>query len=296
MTESGFLKNTILYFDILSPPPQLRVNTKTSYETIFGGLISILIILVTITANFYFGSQLINKNEPVAVISAKDYEDMDFGINTKEFNIFFAVEDAKYNYYNDPTIFNFTAYHKNITLDSEGKIVYEYRDLEIKTCENYYSSSSNLKEGLDRSIFYCLKPDQVRVQGYWGYKVNSFVGVVLNRCQNTTENNNHCKPIEEINAKILGGVIDIHSQNNILDVNNLNTPLRNIYDNIFYSMNPTFTFTLFIALRRIEFVTDLGFILQDFKTISTYFPESRIFFIFQAEILLLLMLLFKENL
>ena len=200
MAEStSCLRNAFLFFDILSPAPKLRVNTKSSYKTIFGGVISIILIITTLTAIFYFGSELIVKNEPVAVNSIKNYDTMDFGINSNEYNIFFALEDKYFNYYNDPSIFTLTAYHKNITLDSEGNELFEYKDLEIKTCDNYYDSSSKLKEGLDRSIFYCLKPDQVRIQGYWGYKVNSFAGIVLSKCQNTTENHNHCKPIEEIN-------------------------------------------------------------------------------------------------
>ena len=272
--SKNYFKDIFLFFDLLSPEPKLRVNSKSSYKTFFGSMLSIAIILITIIAIFYFGMELFSKNEPVAVISAKDYESMDFGINSNEYNIFLGVEDSKFVYYNDPSIFTLTAYHKNITLDSEGNESYFYQDLEIKTCDNYYESSNSLKNGLDRSIFYCLKPNQVRIQGYWGYKVNSFAGIVLSKCTNTTENSNFCKPIEEINKKIAGGVFSLYSQNNLLNINNFQTPLTNVYDDIFYSLNLDFTFTLFIALRSIEFVTDSGFILQNLQTISTYFAND----------------------
>ena len=123
-------------------------------------------------------------------------------------------------------------------------------------------------------MFFCLKPNQSQIRGYWGFHYTSFIGIVLSKCVNSTENNNHCLPIEQIEDKLTGGVLSMYSENHILDINNFETPLKRYFKDIFYSLNIDFTFTLNITLKPIQFITDSGFILQNISELSTTYLEN----------------------
>ena len=260
--------------DLLSLPPQLKVNQQNSYKTLLGGLTSLLLILLTIASVGYFGKDLISKKDPTTIVSAYDYQDLRFNVGIDGYYLFMAIEDSNFNYYNDPSIFTFSAYHKNVTLNNQGVANLIEKEIEIKPCKTFFKDTDKLKDGLNRDLFYCLKPDEISIQGYWGNKINAYAGIYLKKCVNSTENNNFCKPIEEIDEKINGGVISMYSTNYLLDLKDFDSPAKLNFNNIFYSLNTDFTFTLFIQLRKIEIYTDAGFIFEDISMISKFYVDT----------------------
>lgn len=270
---SSKIKSFLKFTDMLSKSPSLKVNEKSSYRTYFGGIISIIIIILTIGSIGYFGKDLISKKDPIAIVSAYEFDSIGFNISPNDYYLLFAVEDSNFSYYNDPTIFTFRAYHQTILLNSDGNTTVTTNDFEIKPCIDYFPNST-LKEGLNKEIFFCLKPDQYKTEGYWGHQINSYVGIFLEKCVNTTINNNHCKSENEIDSKVNGGVLSMYSLNSNLNLKNFDEPIKIDYDNIFYSLNSEFTFTLFIQLRKLEIITDHGFILEQFSDMNKYYIDK----------------------
>jgi len=270
---SSKIKSSLLFLDMLSKSPSLKVNKKDSYKTYFGGIISIIIIILTIASIGYFGNDLISKKDPIAIVSAFEYDDISINISPNEYYLLLAIEDSNFVYYNDPTIFTFRAYHQTILLDNNGKTDIITNDFDIKPCIDYFQNET-LKEGLNKEIFFCLKPDQFKTEGYWGHKINSFTGIYLEKCVNSTENNNHCKSELDIDSKINGGVLSMYSMNSNLNLKSFEDPVILDYDNIFYSLNSEFTFTLFIQLRNLEIITDHGFILEEISDIKKFYMDK----------------------
>lgn len=269
--------STIKFFDFLSHSPQLRVNKKASYHTVFGGIISFIIGILTIVGIFYFGKELYFKNEPVAVISAKEYQDLDYRISPLEYSIYVAIEDNNYIYYNDPSIFTLSAYNDIITIDSSGAQNVTRKEVLIAPCSGFYKDNSELQNNqtlIDLNLFYCIEPYKTHIEGYWGSPINSYLGIVLSKCTNSTQSSQICKSEAEIDRKIEGGVLSVYSENHILDMNNYDAPVRRFFDDIFYSLNIDFTFTLFISLRPLEFISDGGFILRDEATLFTSYADD----------------------
>lgn len=274
--------NIVKYLDFLSSPPALKINQQPCYQTYFGGIISLIIFSCTIVGVVYFGSELFTKIEPVAIISAKDFDTLEFNIAPLDYSIYIAIEDKNYVYYNDPTIFSITAYNDVITISQEGIQNTTRQSIEIKTCSLLFDDKAvlqNNQTNLDLNMFYCIKPNQCKIKGFWGSSFNSYVGIVLSKCVNSTENKNFCKSIEVIENKLQGGVIDIYSENHILDLNDYNYPVKRFFTNVFNSLNIDLTFSLFIPLRRLDFISDGGFILKDEMSIMTsYFEEPHILY------------------
>lgn len=282
MGFSSALKQSLLSIDILSYSPGLKINKRSIYQTLMGGLSSVLLFAISLTGIVYFGRELYLKNEPIAIVSAKEYDDVGpFEMNEKKFATYIAMEHKNYTFYNDPTIFNLTANNQVITLDSQGKQVIFNKDLIIKTCRELYPNDDLYAETMkiDLDIYYCLKPNQATIEGFWGAPKNSFVQIILSKCVNSTDNNNHCQDPDYIDDILQGGVITMLTENYNLELNSYETPAARTFSDIFYSLNIEFTFTLYIQLRPLELLSDNGLIFPEIQQISTsYFDDPKVLY------------------
>ena len=52
--------------------------------------------------------------------------------------MFVAMEDSNYNYYDDPSIFTFSATVSGYILNDAGNYVYSENNVPIKNCNNFY--------------------------------------------------------------------------------------------------------------------------------------------------------------
>ena len=286
MGFKNYLKELVLKMDVLSDSESLRMNKKRGYETLTGSFLSFLLFILTFIGSIYFGKDLWTKEEPIAIVSAKDFsnsfDSIVVDVNELGYNIYLAVEDRNFSYFSDPRIFNFTAFNEITITNENNEQIYNRVNLEISQCNQYYSSQDALhinQQPLDVDMFFCLKPNQTQIRGYWGFHHSSYIRIYLSKCVNSTENNNHCMPIEQIDDKLTGGMLSTYSENHLLDINNFESPLKRYFKDIFYSLNIEFTFTLNIILKPIQFITDSGFILQNVSELSkTYLENSYLLY------------------
>lgn len=275
------LNSLLLKLDVLSPAPQLKVNKQSAYTTIAGGVISIIIFILTMTGVIYFGRELFLKEKPFVVTSDKDYSNFGpYAVDVDSFYYYVAIQDEYYNYYVDPTIFELSSSADTWEYDENGETKSTTSDVEIKLCNNYFNSTDELnisRNIVDLNKFYCVKPGSARVEGYWGGEINSFVSVFLNKCSNTTANNNHCKPEEEINKMIQGGQINVIVDNYALHMNDYLNPVVKSMRDTYYSLNVDFTMNMFFTLQTLSFTTDVGIMLEQFdEVVKFYIDEPHI--------------------
>lgn len=267
--------------DILTNPPHLRVNNSPAYKTIFGGIISLLIIMVGLLSSFYFGADLLFRNEPISTISDKDYDEVIVPVDEYGFKIFFGVEDKNAIYYNDPRVFSFKATLKEFQLQG-SIIVVTARPVEIKVCSQYYDSTSFIElaqKALDPNMFYCIGPNQnLTITNYFGAPYHSGVYIEMSQCSNFTSNI-QCLPQDKIETVITGGILSMYAANNLININNYTVPIKNTVDNIYYGTDPQFTYNLYINLKKLFISSDSGFVMKDlYEDTKFYFEDPHIIY------------------
>lgn len=296
--------NFLRSIDFMSFTPKLKVNNKSTYQTVIGGLISMILTILTLVGIGYFSQELLFKNEPIAIESIKAFNQVGpYENNNDDYNLFVAVEDKNFVYYDDPSIFTFKAYYLTTVLDKNMKTMFNKEEFEIKRCDNYYYKTLNNSDTnknyfnktkvsfpFDLSIFYCLKVNKANIEGYWGNpnNINSYIRIELEKCQNSTNvdnindkdekniNNNNviCKSKKEIDEKINGGILSTFSFNNLLQLDNYKIPVKKQLVNYYTSLNVDLTFSLFFLLRPLEFISDSGFILEDIQITNTFYWDE----------------------
>jgi hypothetical protein len=96
--------------DFLSFKENIKIEKKSMYSTIIGGILSFLLVVLLMLGSFHFISDLWTNSKSNIVVSDKIYEDIDQNFN--DFYIYFSLQsinNTKINYfhiYGQKTIFS----------------------------------------------------------------------------------------------------------------------------------------------------------------------------------------------
>ena len=117
-------------------------------------------------------------------------------------------------------------------------------ELEVCVLEKFGEKYREIFKNKDLDNLYCLKEMDVDLEGHTTYDVYSFFQITFYPCVNTTENNNKCKPIEQIEAALNYALITIKIQDIELTQESYKSPTevrgkelsspvyKNLYQNI----------------------------------------------------------------
>lgn len=108
------ISNLITKADVLTKSPTLFIQRNSSFSTLIGGLVSILLGISFIVCILYFGLELINKQNPYVIVSEKIFNEVgefNFNGNTNQnddMQIFFQLRDKNFDVISDKDIVRIT--------------------------------------------------------------------------------------------------------------------------------------------------------------------------------------------
>lgn len=274
------INSILLSFDLMTDSPNLKIEGKNCYQTAIGGIMNVILTILSVIGIIYFGLSLIIKADPLVVESSMEGHQVGpFNINEKEFNLFMGIEFPNFTYYMNEKIYNINATVETNSFDKIKGQSYDVKQLDFGICTKYYSVDS-VKADFDIRNFWCFAPNQAVIEGFWGSQVSTTVKFYINKCVNTTANNNHCLPLEDINKYIQGGILSMFTTNSFLNLNDAENPVEVKLQNWYNSLNTDFTYDYFYNLKQLTFEDDKGFLLQDINVKSYFFFENPLILYF----------------
>lgn len=191
MKKFKFLNN----FDFLQNEVGLMIEGEERKRTPFGAILTLLIIVMTFVASLFFGEDIIQKRNPKSSFS-KFFQEYNYLNLTNNFPIVIslvqrgAVKINNFRQYFDIAFVNFDTPMRtaNQTLNSS----FNYEKYNSGKCqkedllqyENEFRSSMNPN---DLDYFFCLKQNQnLQIHGSIGQPNNSYIAILINKCQNKT--------------------------------------------------------------------------------------------------------------
>lgn len=271
---SQLAKDFLKKIDQFGYSQTLNINGESSYKTVVGGFLTISVFFLYGIATVYFGQEIWKMREPVVVTSSKEYDIMpDIIIGKHDFSIYMNIATKYYVSYIDTSIFTVTAK----LYEYENGTLVDTPVMEVNACSQYYGDSSEIsnKTTVDINNYYCIKPDEYKLKGFWGNKRVSQAHIFFNKCVNTTENTNSpCKSNEEIDDILKDGVIGFYATNYIKRINEVENPIVSFLQDNFHILNLANPLTCIINLRQLTFVSDSGFLLEDTSTIIKPYFDS----------------------
>ena len=259
--------------DLFSRKLELYYNGKPEKTSRIGTLFTLIYISIFLTIFIYKFIKM-NEKDNGAFYVTYTYEKAPPSIQLSNENFYggFALENPEtYDEFIDETIYYPKAYYKKA--ERYGKSwKWFVEELELEKCqiEKFGPLHRDKFKGKELNNFYCFKEVNETLIGHYSYDNYSLFFISFFPCVNSTENNNHCKPIEVIDYYLKGTFVSFQMQDIELTPQNYDFPYLATTKDIYYTISKKLFQEIhtFFQIVNIETDTDIiGFTdFQSFKS------------------------------
>ena len=256
--------------DLLGKETSLMVNNKRKFNTVIGGLLTIILVLTSILAFIAFGRDIIEKNEPQITFWKNPSSEVQFDFSPN-FTYVISVYDPVKNIH-IPEIekllrFYIVTQDVNPDLRFENKSVIE-EFFEMEKCSNdKLTPEVNNTLFLSFDSYFCMpKNITLPLKGTLVTGKNRVFKLNVDYCNNSTFNNNTCYSKDIISEK-LPSVFNFHYIifDNYPEHTDYKNPIKpTIISSLTRSNINTMT-RLVYWLKNVEYFTDESWILKSLK-------------------------------
>jgi hypothetical protein len=191
--------------------------------------------------------------------------------NSDLFYFAFGVENAENaSRFVDETIYRARAvyyYGKKNTSGGAFNTI-EYRDLKIEKCkvEKFGKNYQHLFTKGEFDDSYCVSNFDLALTGGFIYDQFSCIRILIYPCYNTSKNNNHCKPQEEIDKVLAGGYFSILLKDIGLNPNNHTNPVLPTIQDFYTTISKDFYKDVIFNYELTDIISDDGIFYEKKKT------------------------------
>ena len=203
-------------------------------------------------------------------INPEKYESIH--LTNEIFYLGFAIEDpVAYDTILDERIYYPKAYFKKGKRTGE-EWIWDVKEVELERCklEKFGSKYKDIFINKHLNLYYCFKDMDYLLEGHFSYDLYSILFISLYPCKNTTENNNHCLPLEKIDYYLKGTFVTLEMKDILLTPNDYNYPITGRTQDIYTTVGKKLFKELYIFFEIPNIETDLDFIgINEIKNIKT---------------------------
>ncbi|EAR86659.2 transmembrane protein, putative (macronuclear) [Tetrahymena thermophila SB210] len=275
------LEDYLKIFDIYGQNVQLNLNKKQKYNTVIGGVLSLLVFTLLLIGCWFFGKELIYKQNP-SVISQERPVDCPKRIDVKPDNliIMMGVANANAQYFSDPRLFTVNAiqqqqvsYIDQNTGLSSIKLVNQNR--KIRLCNENDIGISDTKSyftQLNYPVLYCFDTSEqpVYFEGDFNQQEFSQLIVYFDKCQNSTSSQIICQPKEVIDQTLMLSKVGVFMSDHVINPLNFKNPISNRGISLYASTSSSFPQEMSLYFTNQYIDTDQGVFYQEIEQISTF--------------------------
>ena len=205
------------FFDLYGPKIHLSFQNSVTYKTNFGGILTILTILILISSTIILSISLLSRDN-FKVITCTTF-DSNSSYDFSHIPILFGFRNSEDMLLSDKRLFNLrlidNKFDVKLTENDLRSIKIINKEFEYENCEKYRNNNSyfinNTFSNYNLSLFQCVKPGQnLTFYGKHGDLINGFRNllIIVEKCNNETlklkNENITCYGEEEINKKLSG--------------------------------------------------------------------------------------------
>ena len=259
-------------FDLFGKKPKLFYKGKEKKTTYFGSIVSILYFIIYLTFLIYKLNRMLNKTDVTF------YDTFEYLENPPSIKLFsdifyagFALEHPiTYDPFIDEGIYYPRAFFKNAKRNGD-KWKIESKEVELERCKIEKFGKDFQDKLIHNSLdnLYCFKEVNETLQGHFSYDSYSYFFIQFFPCINSTENNNNCKSIEEIDFYLNNTFVCLEMEDIELTPNNYSYPIRGRNQDIYFTVGKKLYQEVHVFLQLVNIETDLDILgFDEIKTIK----------------------------
>jgi hypothetical protein len=258
------MKKLFTQMDFIGFSINSKINSENLSRSLLGGLLSLLIYILSFIMIIYLGLELVKPNEPRVTQSMKKLDTVGpFNFSQNQIEFFLGFENPDLTYYADDRIFSIKAEQIIVKYNGSQQII-QAITVPMRKCSEVYSPGS-VDKSIPLDLFYCVKPGDAILDGFWGAQNYYELNIKISKCKNSTLNNNKCKSRQEIDATIQNGIISMFASEYLIDAKNYTSPINKFYRNMFHYLSSENGLMQTIGYTNLLFTTDVGSLFQEYR-------------------------------
>jgi hypothetical protein len=259
------MTSLFILFDIFGYVPSFHINKKKNYQTVFGGIVSFLIISSILYTIWHFGQEIIYKKKPNLIITNyHDADPMKIELNDQNFVLALGLQDQDYSLYINESIYTMKVKHHVVLRNTDGTFEDNVNELDTVRCsEKNITLLDDYFKLMNLENLYCLKNGTFFLQGDFGRSIWSYMEFNFLRCKNSTMNKNSCKSKEEIEKRLASGYFGLFITDLTTTPANFSQPSQHFGENIFTTFSVNAYRDFWMYLSKVQMFSDEGWLLDD---------------------------------
>lgn len=249
-------------FDIYAKRVGFFFENKEKLGTKFGFCLTILYVSISFSL-FIFYTTITMKRTEIKVHDSTIYlkDSPDLNINPEMFYFAFGVENPMTNTrFIDETIYTVKVKLYERVKDGSTLKTIKEKILDVERCkqEKFGEIYQKLLVAGELNDSYCINDINLTLSSDYQQSKLSYLNIEVYSCVNTSNNNNHCKPREEIDSYLSGTFISFLAKDIGLDPSNYTFPIIPMVQNLRTTIDKNFfrDYVLYFGLTEIQ--TDKG--------------------------------------
>ena len=260
-----------LKFDIYAKRVGFFFNKQEKIGSYFGLLLTLLYALISIILFIYNLISVFKRDEIKVYDSTLYLQEMPIiDLDKNSFYFAFGMENPNTsNRFVDETIYRAEVlFIDRIKIDGNFKTIIN-KELPLEKCkeENFGQDYQHLFIKGELLNSYCLKDFDYKITFAGGYKYErmTYIRMKIFPCRNTTENNNHCKPQEEIDFYFTSGYFSILLKDRGLNPSNYTYPTIPTLQDLYTTVDKRVYRSFILNFGLTEIHTDTGLFSENIR-------------------------------
>ena len=259
-------------FDMFGKSIGLYYDGHQKKNSLLGIIFTLVYITIFLILFIYKFIKVIKKTEIIIYDKSAFTDNPPFiKLNNDLFYISFALEDPlTYDSFVNESIYYPKAYYKKAVRNG-NEWEWFIKELEIEICkiEKFGKAYQEIYKKKPLNNLYCLKEINESLIGHYSYDNYSLFYISFFPCKNSTENNNHCKPREDIDYYLNGTFVSFYMQDIEMNLQEYDIPVIPRNTDIYTTVGKRIFKEIHAFLQIVKIKTDLDiFGIDNFQHIK----------------------------
>ena len=265
------MKNFFVNIDLFGYSPTLSILKQPYYQTFFGGILTLLLILTLFATIIFFSLQLFEKDSPSVNLSTDIFpnpKQLDY-FNNFEFII--GIQNSDYITEINEKIFQAEGSLFKTVVNDSG--IYNIKkSILLTSCDKALKNSTNeyLFSKLNLKGYYCISPEEkeeLYIKEHWGNDGFSMIQIKFVDCDNSTGN---CASKEEITSFLHSADLSFYIIDNLVSTKNYKQPFTRTINERSLKVSESYKVSLIQYIKHIRIENDDNLILTSNHSMNSF--------------------------
>ena len=265
------LKSLFMKIDIFGYIPTLSIKNQLFYQTFFGGILTLIVIIIGIIATIFFSQELFKKSSPSVNLSSEPLMHPPILNYFNNFEFLIGIQNSEYLTEINEKIFSAKGILFKTIINESG--TYNLKsDINLTSCDIALSENKNKEIFSDLNLkgYYCISNIQTEdpyIAEHWGNNGFVMIQIKFVDCDNST---GKCASQEEINNFLHSADLSLYVSDNLVSTRNYKYPFTKILKEQTLKVSESYKVSLIQYLKHIRIESDDGILFTTNHTKNSF--------------------------